>query len=278
MSDDNKNSEPFDFDFDSLNAEESSTASESSFDLDNPFGDDVVISRSETGTEAVSGTSESSFDLDNPFGDDLAASGSEAGVSAGNPYLDDSTADSSVEELAETSGEEVPPVVAGEENKKKGFLGGLFGGKGKGKEKAAAKLKKEKASKQDKAEKTVKPKKEKKEKVVKEKGPAGEPVPRDWGTILCIAFSVFLLVSLLMLNIAAFLSRGPESTMMQTICFLGAFNLVGLVAASVPILFYKFPQERTMPNILLGISVVAMFTGLLMFVTELYRYNFILSP
>ena len=248
MSDDNNNSDPFDFDFDALNT------------------DSGIVNPSEN-------TESGSFDLENPFGDDWAASGSGAEVSADNPYLDtgsgvDLAADT-VEEAAEPGeSEEVPPLAVEDEKagKKKGFLGGLLGGK---KEKGA---KKEKAPK----EKKISPKKEKKEKAVKEKKPAGEAVPRDWGTILCIAFSAFLLVSLLMVNIAGFLTAG--GSMMQTLCFLGAFNLVGLVAAAVPILFYKFPKERTLPNVMLGIAAVATFTSVLMAVVEFHRYSFIMTP
>jgi len=198
-------------------------------------------------------------------------------VSADNPFLDngsgvDLSTDSSVEEASESSeSEEVPPLAADDEKagKKKGFLGGLLGGKKEKKEKGA---KKEKAPK----EKPIKAKKEKKEKVVKEKKPIGEMIPRDWEAILCIAFSVFLLVSLLMVNIAGFLTAG--GSMMQTLCFLGAFNLVGLVAAAVPILFYKFPKERTLPNVMLGIAAVAMSTSVQMAVIEFYRYSFIMTP
>jgi len=231
MSENNSNSESFDFDFDSLNAENQpeNTGSSSSFDLGDPFADDPVVS------------------------------GSEPEVSANNPYLSDSSAnsvfeDSSMDESSEIGEGDVPPIADDEETKgkKKGLLGGLLGGK------------KKKAPKG------------KKEKVAKEKEPAGEPVPRDWGTILCIAFSLFLLASLLMFNIAAFATSG--NSMMQTLCFLGAFNLIGLAAAAVPILFYKFPKERTLPNVMLGIAAVATCTSLLIAVTEFYRYSFILKP
>jgi len=242
MSDDNKNSESFDdFDFNVFNEEESPEKS------------------GET------------FDLDNPFGDDWAAAGNDAGVNADNPYFDDSAIGDSVEDspVAESSEIEaggVPPITAGEEKtdkKKKGLLGGLFGG---GKTKAP----KEKKAK----EKQPKTKKEKAPK--SEEGTDKPAVPRDWGTILCIAFSVFLLVSLLMLNIATFLTSG--NSLMLTLCFLGAFNIAGLALAAVPILFYKFPQERTLPNVMLGISVGAMFTGVLFLVIEFSRYDFLIRP
>ena len=255
MSDDNKNSDSFDlenFDFNSLNdGEPQAKSGDSAFDLDNPFGDDIVVTRDETNTSAESA---SIFD------------------------------DSSVNGLAEESqepGEEgdVPPIAAGEEPapKKKGFLGGLFGGK-------KAKTPKEKASKEkapkekQAKEKQPKPQKEKKEKTPKDKEVAGSrpAVPRDWGTILCIAFSVFLFASLLAFNVATFLTGGKN--LMLTLCFLGAFNIVGLVLVAVPVLFYKFPQERTLPNVMLGISVGAMFTGVLFCVVEFYRYDFVMTP
>ena len=240
MSDDNKNSDPFDFDnfdFDSLKEEEPQAhAGDSAFDLDNPFGDDRVVT---------------------PGGD---AEVHEEKTS----IFDDSSVIESAEESQETNEEgDVPTIVAGEEStpKKKGFLGGLFGGK-----KAKTPKKEKKAE-----EKQPKPKKEKKEKVPKDKDTADKPVmPRDWGTILCIAFSVFLLVSLLIFNIGTFLSRGDS--LMQTLCFLGAFDIIGLVLVAVPVLFYKFPQERTLPNVMLGISVAAMFTGVLIFVHNYFDY------
>ena len=292
MSDDNKNSEqPFDFDFDALNEDESQEKpGDSAFDLDNPFGDDIVVTRSEPG-ESSAKPGDSAFDLDNPFGDDLAPLSGESEVSADNPYLDDSAADSFAEESAgeessEIDASEVPSIDAGEEatgKKKKGFLAGLFGG---GKKKSP----KEKTSKDKKAkEKQPKAKKEKKEKAPKEGESSDKPaVPRDLGTILCIAFSVFLLVSLLMFNVATLLTYStescreclnPASTLMGTLCFLGAFNIVGLVLIAIPVLFYKFPQERTLPNVMLGLSVGAMFSGVLFQVNNFYQYyGFAISP
>jgi len=323
MSDDNKNSEqPFDFDFDALNEEESQEKpGDSAFDLDNPFGDDVVVTRSEPGEsqekpgdsgfdlnnpfgddvvvtrsepgESQEKPSDSGFDLDNPFGDDLAPLsreplGSESGVSADNPYLDDFSADgsaasssfegsafedSAVGESSEIDEDGVPSIDAEEETtgkKKKGFLGGLFGG---GKKKAP----KGKATKEKKT-KEKQPKKGKKEKGAKDGETSDKPaVPRDWGTILCIAFSVFLLVSFLMFNIGTLLVGGGD--LLPTLGFLGAFNLVGLALVAVPILFYRFPQERTLPNVMLGLSVGAMFTGVLFHVHNFYwYYGFAISP
>ena len=231
MSNDNDN---FDFDFDSFNTEHPRVATEgNSFDLDNPFGDDVIVSSSGSEEPPVS-PGGSSFDLSDPLANDLVApdlGAAEGGVSADNPYLSDSAAS----------------------KKKQGWF----------------------SKSKDKPVKEAKPKKEK---VIKEKKPVGERMPLDLPAVLCIAFSVFLLVSLLMFNIAAILTRGPESTIMQTLCFLGTFNIVGLAAAAVPILFYYSPKERTLPNVLLGVSAVASFSGLLMLLNEFYRYGFLLSP
>ena len=243
MSDDHKNSEPFDFDFDANESQKST--GESSFDLDNPFGDDWAAPGG--GASAPVSTGESSFDLGDPLGDDLATG--------------DFSADNSEKESGETGGH--APISLEKPDKKKKGIGGWLS---KGKDKSA----------KEKKEKTTEEPKPKKEKVIKEKTSSGEPVPRDWGTILCIAFSVFLLVSLLMFNIAGFLTRG--ASLMQTLCFLGAIDIIGLAAASVPILFYKFPQERTLPNVMLGIAAVAMFSTLLFAVTEFYRYGFIMTP
>ena len=283
MSNDNNNSESFDIDFDALIEAEPQAQSGETFDLDNPFGDDIVVAKSEAGapteepfdldnpfgddvvvTKSEVGTDEAPFDLDDPFGDNLDATGGEAGTSTDDSYLD-----SSVGEFAESGeDEEVPPIDAanGTDKKKKGLLGGLFGGK-KGKAAKDSKGKKERQAK---------PQKEKKEKSPKEKSdkPA---LPRDWGTILCIAFSVFLFVSLLTFNVATFLTGG--GSFLQTLCFLGAFNLVGLTLVAVPVLFYKFPQERTLPNVLLGVSVGALFTSVLLLVNNFYHYyGFAISP
>lgn len=218
MSDDNNNSDPFDFDFDALNGENPPIRDEEPFDLDNPFGDDIVVSR--------------------------------GGVSADNPYLGDSIAADLPVESEQNERTEHPDesdTKGDDKIKRKGF----WGGKGKsGKEKVG--------------------------KVAKEKKPLGELVPQDLGAALCVAFTVLLLISLAVCNIAAFLTRG--SSILQTLCFLGAFNIVGLVLLAVPILFYKFPNERTLPNVLLGISVVALFSGVLVLVSEFYSYSFILKP
>ena len=203
------------------------------------------------------------FDLENPFGDDLAPlqSISESELNA-KPFDMDSTVNFTAKESAEAETEETDEsadsAIKEEEKadtKKKGWFS-------KGKSQSA-----KKESVKDKP---------KKEKAVKEKKPAGESMPRDWGTILCIAFSIFLLASLLMVNIFAFLTAG--SSMMQTLCFLGAFNIVGLAAASVPILFYRFPKDRTLPNIMLGIAAVAMFCTVMFAVYEFYTYDFMLRP
>ena len=271
MSDDKNNSEPFDFDFDLLNADDSSSSTgDSAFDLDNPFGDDVVVSRN----EPSSGTTEDSFDLDNPFGDDLAPhhstldEGMDASFAGDSPVLEQSAMLGDAAEESEDSAEDEESASSileedvPTDGKKKG---GWFS-------KSKSKPAKDKAIK-EKPKKEAKPKKEK---AIKEKKPVGERVPLDVGTILCIAFSVFLLVSLLMVNVASFFTAG--GSMMQTLCFLGTFNIVGLAAASVPILFYKFPKERTLPNVMLGIAAVAMFSGVQMAIIEFYRYSFIMTP
>ena len=220
MSDDNNNSEPFDFDFGSLDADEPQVRTgDSAFDLGNPMGDSSLV-------------------------DDLPPL--DGGVSADNPFLNDSKA----------GGEET--------NAKKKGGGGWFS--------------KGKKEPKEKPEKKVNLKKEtsKKEKTEKAEKPARESVPRDWETILCMAFSLFLLASLVMFNVAAFLTRGPD--IWQTLCFMGVINLIGLPAAAVPYLFYKFPKERTLPNVMLGIAAVAMFSGLILIVTDFYRYAFMIKP
>lgn len=226
MSDDSKNSDPFDFDFDALNGENPPEKAADSFDLDNPFGNDIVVQRKEVGA-------------DSPYSDDLPA---------------DIAADGTLAEESEQTDEAAPAET--DKKKKKGFWGS--------KEKTKTKPQKEKVVK------------EKKEKVTKEKRSLKELLPRDMGSALCAAFSIFLLVSLLIFNITAFLTSGKS--IMQTLCFLGTFNLIGLAAAAVPILFYKFPQERTLPNIMLGIAAVAIFTTVMVAVTEFYTYDFIINP
>ena len=262
MSDDNNNSDNFDFDFNALNEDEPQGQSESSFDLDNPFGDDWAV----TGSAPEASTD--SPILDDSF-HDLTDSGASGSVEKSMPEEHSAGNESEIGE------EEVPPIAAEEEQagkQKKGFLGGLFGGKKDKKPKKA--VIKEKAPK----EKQPKAKKEKVAKVPKEKDATDKQVvPRDWGTILCVVFTLFLLVSFLMVNIGGFLSAGDS--IMQTLCFLGAINIVGAPLVAVPILFYKFPRERTLPNVLLGLSVGAMFTGVLFLVNNFYQYyGFALSP
>jgi len=290
MSDDNKYSEPFDNELDTeqfmvdfdLDGQFSDAPEEnvpkindvpedSAFDLENPFGDDLIGLSETSSPPSEDSAAESPFDMGDIFADGMSAS--DSGVSTGNPYLGDSADDSPNEESKTSDGEEEP--------KKKGFLGGIFGGKGK-KEKAKKKSRKkeeeQEESEDDIPEEKPRKRKPKKEKIVKEKKPAGERKPLDVGAILCIVFSVCLLASLLLFNVAAFLSREPGGSMMQTLCFMGAINLIGLAAASVPVLFYQFPQWRTLPNVMLGISAVAMLSTVMVAVTEFYRYGFMLSP
>ena len=221
MSNDNNSSDPFDFEFDSLNADEPQGRSADAFDLNDPFGGDMAPPR-------------------------------ETGVSADNPYLNDSSVilppgersfiDSAIESAQEDK-----------TDKKKGLLSGVMGGK-KGKTP-----------------------KEKPQKAPKEKTAAGESAPRDLGSVLCIAFSVFLFASLVVFNLATLLLGG--GSLMGTLCFLGAFNIVGLALVAVPILLYKYPQERTLSNVLLGISVGAVFSGVLFLVNNFYQYyGFAISP
>jgi hypothetical protein len=315
MSEDNKNPDPFDFDFDALNEENplESTGS-NSFDLDNPFGEDLGVSVDEVSTNNPFLDS-----LDNSATDSLAeellsesAGFAEAGITeelvsegmdiaADAVPLEEKTAEKkkglggwfskSKDKPVKGESAKEEGTDAGEEKtaeKKKG-LGGWFS---KSKDKPA----KEESAKEEEADtdegKTAekkkglggwfskskdKPAKEKKEKIVKEK--EGEPVPRaprDWGAILCIALSFFLLVSLLMFNIATFLTSG--NSILQTLCFLGAFNIVALAVAAVPILFYKYPEQRTVPNVMLGVSTAAMFCSVLIAVSAFYQYNFVLGP
>jgi len=281
MSDDSRNSESLDaesldteslddFNFDSFNLDEpQASTGDDAFDLENPFGDGLAVPNSEASTgEPSDNSGDDAFDFGSSLGGDDSVAHEER-VSADNPYLSDLASESS-------DGEG--------KAKKKGFLNGLFGGKGKPKKEKKKKtnLSEEGESESsegegDTGEEPKKGKRKKKEKVVKEKKPAGERAPLDLATMLCIAFSVFWLVSLLMFNIAGLLSRGPESSLMQTLCFMGAINIVGLIPACVPILFYKFPAERTLPNVMLGISVVALFTGVMMTLTDFYRYGFALG-
>ena len=276
MSDDN-HSKPLgdesldDFDFDAFNMDSESTNAEDGnaedgvFDFDNPFGEDALETNNET---SGMDEGESAFDFGDSLGENIPApeeSLTEESLTTDNP---ENTKKKS------TENENI------EEPKKKGLLGGLFGGKGKTKKEK--KSTKSALGEEDSAESAsdtegVKVKKPKKEKVKKEKVTAGERAPLDWGALLCIIFSVFLLASLVTFNIAAVLTRGSDSTILQTLCFIGAINIIGLAAASVPVLFYRFPKERTLPNVLLGISVVALFTGVLMALYEFYNYGFALG-
>jgi len=259
MSQDNNNPDPFDFNFDSLNTDEPlASTGDSSFDLDNPFGDDVVVSRNNTSTEGtpISG-SESSFDL----------GASDSGVSADNPYLNAPPPLNLAKGDSQT-GEDSASGTPAPEKKKKGFLGGLFGGKGKkGKETPEPKEKEPKVKKE-------KVKKEKAEKKPKE--PTGPREPRDWGTILCLGIAGFLALNLLVINVAAFLSA---KEIMPLLLFLGTINLVGLTAISVPLLFLRADKkDRTLTNVMLGVSVVVLFGGLMIMFTEFYQYSFIVKP
>ena len=225
MSEDNQNTDPFDFDFDSFTADSPPDSTDSPFD-GNPFGDVPAISEGE-------------ISADN-------SSLSDASV------LDDSAVDNPADEFEQAAelSDTVPADGESTDSKKKGFFGRLSKAKNK-------------STKENKAKKEKKPS-------------VGEPVPLDWGKILCIVFSVFLLASLLIFNVTAFLWGG--SSIMQKLCFMGAFNIVGLAAAAVPILFYKYPQDRTLPNVMLGISAVAMFCSVLIAVNAFYQYGFILKP
>ena len=274
----------------------SESAGASSFDLDDPFGGDMVITGSGMSTgDLPESTGASSFDLDDPFGGDMVATGggthtgdflagdlpksadsfglddpyggdlqaAAGGVSADNPYLSGAAS----------------ATTDGEKKGKKGFLSGIFGGKGKKDKSKKATSGEEGDAEESESGITKKGKKEKKEKVVKEKKPAGERAPLEVGEILCIGFTALWLACMLLFNIVALLYyfQGEGISLLQTLAFMGAINVVGLAGASVPILFYRFPKERTLPNVMLGISAFAIFIAIQIAVTGFYRYGFALS-
>ena len=270
MSDDNKNSESLeDFDFNSLNTDEAQeNVGETVFDLDNPFGDDIVVSKNKGDTGGFpESAGEVLSDFGDSFGGDLT---SEGNVSEDNPFFGDSAAEGEasvdVSTDADTVGEKGKP-------KKKGLLGGLFGGKGK--KKAPKKSTAGEGSEDAGDDAGESEGSEKKKKVAKEKKSASERTPVDFGGTICIVFSALWLACLLVFNIVALLyAQEAGISLMQILTFMGAINIVGLAALSVPVLFYKFPQGRTLPNVMLGIAAVAIFIGVQVAITEFYRYGF----
>ena len=105
------------------------------------------------------------------------------------------------------------------------------------------------------------------------------PAPRGLDNILCLVCSVILLVGLLILNIATLISPKADSTLMETLCFLGAFNITALVPVAIPILLFMFPKERTLWNVMLGMSAAALFIGVLIAIHNFYYYyGFAISP
>lgn len=124
-----------------------------------------------------------------------------------------------------------------------------------------------KPAKKERAKKT-KPKKEKRQGDLLRSG--------DLQGTLCLVFAGFLTFALLTHNIASILCRGDS--LLQTLCFIGAFDIVGLCGIAVPVLFYRYKEDLDLFKVMLGISSAALFVGVLMMLTEFFRYGFMIKP
>ncbi|MDR3182807.1 MAG: hypothetical protein LBT89_07815 [Planctomycetaceae bacterium] len=114
-----------------------------------------------------------------------------------------------------------------------------------------------------------KPKPAKKEKTPKEK------TPRDLHSNLCLTFAGCVIAVLLLQNVFAFF-RG--SGILQTLCFIGIFDIIGLCAVAVPVMFYRNKDELDVFKVMLGVSSMALFAGVLIMLTEFFRYGFVIKP
>jgi hypothetical protein len=106
-----------------------------------------------------------------------------------------------------------------------------------------------------------------------ESAPKVSAEPLDW---IIIAFSGFLFFALLVHNVASILAGG--GSVMQTLCYISAFDIVGLCAAAAPFMCIKERKHINLFQVLLGMSSTALCLGVLVLLTEFYRYGFIIKP
>ena len=129
---------------------------------------------------------------------------------------------------------------------------------------------------QGKGKKTKKAKKEKPKRAKKARDPNQEPA--DLGAVLSLSFAIALGVALLAWNVYVLLFEPYKSVgvgFSSTIYYLVGVDIFGGIAIVVPWLFYKFKTERTLFNVLLGTSAIALLIGLIFLLDVLYRYDFL---
>ncbi|GHT21485.1 hypothetical protein FACS189419_02460 [Planctomycetales bacterium] len=117
-------------------------------------------------------------------------------------------------------------------------------------------------------------KSKKKEKPAKKK-PVKTAAPRDWNGTICLFFAGLVLLVLIAANLVTLLS---SSNFMQTLIFLGTLDVLGLCIVAVPVMFYRKREDINVFNVLLGIASSAMFIGVIVMITEFFRYGFTFKP
>jgi hypothetical protein len=90
--------------------------------------------------------------------------------------------------------------------------------------------------------------------------------------ILCLAAAGTLLLIMLVQNVMSLVFCG--GSILRAVCYVAAFDIIGLGAVAVPALIYKHRSEIGLFNVLLGVSSMALFVGVLIMLTEFYRYGF----
>lgn len=161
------------------------------------------------------------------------------------------TGESTTEELAE------PPAVEEEETDAKG----------------------KKKKKKEKAKKEKKPKAEKKKKEKKSKEP-GEKTSMGLGGVMCLLFGFLLLLGLVACNALLFMTDPKElgvgaSSIMYYLVGVDVVGLIGIV--SVPFLFFLYRKDIDIFKVGLGVSAMAMSLGVILLMTALFRYDFVIK-
>jgi hypothetical protein len=131
-----------------------------------------------------------------------------------------------------------------------------------------------------KKEKKEKPKKEKKVKPKRERSVnAGAWKSGDLVSTLCLSSACFLLLGLVVMNLGAFAFPPKGAAFMGTVMYLVLADLVGLFGiVAVPLLYFKYKDGLELFKVLLGVSVMAMSFGVIILLTEFFRYNFTIKP
>ncbi len=136
------------------------------------------------------------------------------------------------------------------------------------------------AKEQKKAAKKKQSKAKKEKKPRKSGGAAGHREPLGLEGVLCLVLGGLLALGLILSNVYVILSDRSAfgiglSSLITYIVFVDFVGLIGVV--SVPFLFLAYRKTLDVFKVGLGLSAMAMSLGVMLLVTEFFRYDFMIK-